>query len=282
MRHVLQSFGHHGSTNLALGDQSECRARALGARRRCRTPLGWQVNIYCQTRCYVAQSLRINLPRHHCVYLGIDSEFTLSLEEEEALDSFMRETHTHTLEDISGEEPATMHSLFGSLSKMSGAYYLMHGLITKSTRVNGIHVEFSVSLSRSESKPPQPPKGIKPVHELIDRTAQMFGSRNIQCRAEFEYAYDQGFKSKVVLPIPLMFKGIEESITHIESAQFSHRTDDNIDYRIAVINHDASERFFHFVEFEKEIELNRENLRQLIGEAQNTSSRLLINERETS
>ena len=98
----------------------------------------------------------------------------------------------------------------------------------------------------------------------------------VNCVANFEYDLTEGFKSKISFPIPLILPGGTEEITHIEGAEFSHRENDDIQYRIRIASLENANLLDHRITFESNLELSQNSIRGLLDKARAISNRLLV------
>ena len=123
-----------------------------------------------------------------------------------------------------------------------------------------------------------PPREIRPVSLLTDSASQLFGTISVNCYTTFEYDKTKGFRSKVSFPVPLVVQEEREGITHIESAQFSRRDNDEIDYRILVLDPEDSASFLHSIDFETTLAIDHNSIRGLLSRARAISTRLVVRE----
>ena len=182
----------------------------------------------------------------------------------------MNRTRTH-------EPPGGPRSaLFGSRVKGQNATHQVQGRLTRLARSSDITITLSLSSSKTSDSLPLPPRTVRPVSALVEESAQLFGAIDVHCHGVFEYDQTSGYKSKIFLPVPLMFPDGETGITHIENAQFSRRDGDNIEYQIVVQDHEVPDVIVHSVSFESTVELNAKSIRELLAKARLISNQLLI------
>ena len=217
--------------------------------------------------------MRLNLPRHNCVRFEITGESTVSLERDDEIQLFMDRTHTH--EPSEDDEYNTRVALFGSRARSGTVTHQMQGRLTRRRLVSGLEIELFVASRRVFGSIGRPPRALKSVSVLVENSSRLFGRINLRCHAVFEYDQNGPDRSRVSLPSPLMF---EESggITHIESAQFSRRAGDKIEYQIVVVTSDDPEAVIHSVDFEATAELSIGEVREILRKAQFISRQLLI------
>ena len=183
---------------------------------------------------------------------------------------------THTYDPPGGDSGGSRSALFGSRIRGQNVTHQVQGRLTTVPRSSDLTIMLSLSSTKTSDSLPPPPRTIKPVAFLVEESAQLFGAIDVHCHAVFEYDQTLGYKSKISLPIPLMFQDEETGITHIESAQFGRRDGDNIEYQIVVENHENPDVFMHSVSFESTVELSTKSIRGLLNKARSISSRLLI------
>ena len=185
--------------------------------------------------------MRLNLPKYQCVKFELFSDFTVPLAKDTQIDLLMDATHTHELDDRTQKI-----ALFGSKSKTGGINHIVRGRLAKTARQNDLAISLSVSSSRSHDNLSPPPRSFRPVSQLIQASATLFGSIDVSCHANFEYDLGQGHKSKISFPIPLLVPDEGTGFTHVESAQFSRRINDKVEYQVVVEQLEDPDLFIHF------------------------------------
>ena len=140
----------------------------------------------------------------------------------------------------------------------------------------GLGIRLSATCARASSNLPQPPRELRPVSLLIGEAARLFGPISVNCEAVFSYDKAHGFMSKISFPIPLIVQEEKVGLTHIESAQFSRRDNDTVQYNVRVVNSGLDNSFSHSVDFSSTVELNPETVRKLLGKARSISNQLLV------
>ena len=188
----------------------------------------------------------------------------------------MDQTATRFHGPADGDEEETKNALFGSRSKLGGITYQYLGLLSRTTSEDRVNYTFSITASPASDELPRPPRGVRPVSLPLQAAGKLFGHVEVNCVANFEYDLTQGFRSKISFPIPLILPGGTEEITHIEGAEFSHRANDNVQYRIRVAIHEDANLLDHWITFESNLELSQNSIRGLLDKARAISSRLLV------
>ena len=219
------------------------------------------------------------MPNFSCVQFGLFSEFSVSQDASGQIQALMDLTHTHD-PDEGIEDGGHRTALFGSRTRTRGITHQVQGRLTMTPRTDDLRLVLSISSMRSPSDLGPPPKSFRPVSVLVGAASELFGSISVSCHAVFEYDHRQGFRSKVSLPFPLMVLEDIDGITHIESAQFSRRDNDDIEYRILILNREDSDIFVHSVSFDSTLELNINSIRGVIDKARSISTRLIRTEGE--
>ena len=227
----------------------------------------------------VRLNMRLNLPNHRCIQFEILSDFTASLEKDADILSLMNQTHTHDTADDEAGNPAS--ALFGSRARAGGVTHRVRGRLTRTPLQSDLRMRLSVSSTRASDDLRLPPREFRPVSLLVETAGSLFGPIDVSCSAVFEYDRKQGYKSKISFPIPLMFQGDENGLTHIESAQFSRRDNDEIDYQVVVMNREESDSLVHSVSFKSTVELSLTSVKDLVDRARSISTQLLIHPGES-
>lgn len=219
--------------------------------------------------------MRLNLPRHNCIYFGIRGEFTVSKDSDVEIQAFMDETEGHT-----HDEDAMRIAFFGSRSRIEGTTHRVKGIIRSNDTEDGHTIRLSITNQRVRDTLPRPPAVIKPVSKLIEAAPHLFGTIEITCNATFEYDRTQNYNSKVRFPIPLVIQGDSVGLTHIEQAQFSRKVNDDVEYSISMSENSGS--FKHFVEFKRTVALDWKSLRLLFDKARAISLQFITGESNVS
>ena len=218
--------------------------------------------------------MRLNLTRFNCVQFDLFSDFPVSADKHAAISALMNQTHSHPASGEIDGEPRT--ALFGSRTRTKGITHGFQGILTSTPEPTQLRITLSVSSSQADEELPPPPKTWRPVSLLVENASNLFGSISVGCRAVFIYDHRHGYESKITLPIPLRIQDDSDGITHIESAQFSRRNNDELEYRVLVVNLDDSDSLVHTIDFESTVELSLNSVRGLVDRARSISTRLLI------
>ena len=133
----------------------------------------------------------------------------------------------------------------------------------------------SVTSNRASADLGTPPSAFRPVSLLVNASTELFGAIEVSCQAVFEYDQREGYRSKLVLPVPLMIPEEDGGVTHIESVQFSRRDNDQVDYQIIVMESDDSESLAHAISFTSTVELSLRSVKGLVDKARLISTRML-------
>jgi len=216
--------------------------------------------------------MRLNLPRHNCVSFSVFSEFAAPKEKGAAIQAFMERTITRSDEDDDGEVTA---AFYGSISRAGGIPHRVSGTLTKLSSYNGGDDEMSLTLvSERYEMMDQPPREMRSVNDVIEAASDLFGPIEATCAALFDYERERGFASKIHFPLPMIVQD-DGGITHIESALFSRRDANGIQYSIAVGNTDDGSGIAHSVDFKTTVSLDQDRVRALFNNAVSISSRLV-------
>ena len=199
-------------------------------------------------------------------------DFNVPLEKEADILSLMNRTHTHGVWD---EEPRM--AVFGSRTRNRDVLHRVRGRLTVTRNSTNLSVELMVSSDRVENLRP-PPRQYRPVSLLVEASSNLFGPIEVNCNAIFEYDQKHGHRSKISFPVPLMMQEDTEGVTHIESAQFSRRDKDEIDYTIIVMDPEDSDSLMHSVTFKSTLVLSRDSVKGLVDRARLISTQLLVHE----
>lgn len=186
--------------------------------------------------------------------------------------SLMRQTHGHNINDDTEGPPS---AFFGAVTRNRGILHRVRGSLIMARHPTDLHIHLSVNSGRAPAGQRPPPRSYKPVSQLVEASGVLFGPIEVNCHAIFEYDQKQGYRSRISLPVPLINPEEADGITHIESAQFSRRDKDKIDYQIIVVKNDESETLTHSVIFESTLELNLVSVKGLVRRARQISTQLL-------
>ena len=219
--------------------------------------------------------MRLDLPRYHCVRFGVFSEFTVSEERDTDIRSFLSQTATHSHDPVEDDEESTLESLFASRSRIGGVTHRLRFSVSRRLRRDVPNYTLSINNDRASDRLPPPPRDYRPVSVLLEAAPDLFGTVDVRCNAVFEYSESNGFRSKIIYPLPLIVQDDGDGITHIESAEFSRRDAEGIQHRILVVNSEDSDSFIHSVNFETATDLGRIGIRNLFDRARSISSQSL-------
>ena len=168
--------------------------------------------------------------------------------------------------------------MFGSKFVIGAANYRAVGNLSIAQRVPLNKADVRLMTHKASDTLARPPRAIKSVTTLTELAGRLFDQGTIECNATFEYSLSNGYGSGIDLPIPLINTGNPEGITHIESAEFSSRSGDTINYRVFVNNDKERNVLIHAVHFATVGDLSRRSLRGLLGRASALSRQLLVQE----
>ena len=213
--------------------------------------------------------MNLTLSRYSCTHFCLTFECPMSEKIESGLRYFMGITHHHLFDDGS-PRVAMFGSKFtsnGVVDQATGSLSVTHQEVAPTSRLWIVY-------DRADAALPRPPRDYKPVSVLIDELAELYGTIRVDCHASFEYGLSLGYKSGITLPIPL-FVPDRQGATHIESAEFSRRVGDDVEYRITIRRSEDGEAIVHSTYFDAEVELNRKSIRGLREKARSISTRFL-------
>lgn len=226
----------------------------------------------------ISLHMRLNLPNFHCIRFELFSDFSVPSDKDDDILRLMNQTHTHDVSEEAAGNPVS--ALFGSRTRTGGVTHRVQGRLTRTPHLPDLGIRLFVSSTRASDTLRPPPRGFKPVSRLVEASGELFGPIDVNCTAVFEYEQSQGYKSRISFPIPLMFQEEGNGITHIESAQFSRRDDDEIDYQVVVMNRDESDSIVHSVSFKSNCELSLASVKDLVTKARSISTQLVTQEGE--
>ena len=223
-------------------------------------------------------NMKLNLPNYGCIRFEFRADFDVPLDSYPAIHSVMKQTATHVHDSFSAGDAGTTVAVFGSKFVIAGINHRAVGNLSVTPRDDNLGVGVWMLLNKVDSSLSRPPRGFKPISVLTAALAQMFDPASVNCNATFGYDLAKGYKSKITFPMPLIIPGDPEGITHIESAEFSSRDDDDIRYRIFVRQDAASGIIVHTVDFESTVDWSRSSIRGLLDNARTISARLVVRE----
>ena len=219
--------------------------------------------------------MRLNLARYHCSRFEMRADISCSSDSVTDILNLMKQTYfLHPDEEENDADH--LWALFGSKYSYNGNTYQATGNLDKTQDGNEISIELSIEYRIAPEGLSRPPNGTKTISHLLDAAGDIFGDISATFIAVFLYDQEQGWKSKISFPIPLIIAQEDSGITHIENAQFSRRTsDDDAEYTIGISNLDDYSLISHSVRFESTLNLSRRSLRDMLGRAQSISTQLV-------
>lgn len=213
--------------------------------------------------------MKLDLYRFNCVYLTIHGDFRVREGCDEEFRSLLTTTRTRSFD---GDEEGRFDAVFASRFVVSGRHLGVIAVVHWANEPSGRSMGLNF-ISTDDDPLRRPPGGERAVSRLTEIAANSLDPFKVSCRAIFEYQEADGFRSKSSLPIPLPIREHDTGVTHIETAEFARRELDEVKYRIAVTEEDAT--LIHHVEFDTTISLNRRSLREALLEASSYSLQLV-------
>ena len=219
--------------------------------------------------------MRLDLPRHNCIHFAISGEARVAVDKNDAIHSLMFQTVNYTHSSAGDDSEDTLVAIFGSRSRVRGIMYRVRA--TLSQRVEGSEYIYTISIeyNRASEQLRPPPRRIRPVSILIDNASQLFDIITFDCEGVFEYHQSDGYTSKFQFPLPMIFQDDSRGITHMERAEFSNRSGDDVQYTVSVFPDHEQNFVEHMVGLQRDIQINRNAIRALFGETSMISSRLV-------
>ena len=218
-------------------------------------------------------SLSATLATHHCVRLRVESRFFLGLEADGPLVQFMEQA-SHLGSADSDSSRATRQMPIGTLLKVDEGHYAMSGRLNRSPREDAVRVALSLTVEKHRGVGVPPPRSFVPAFRVLHAAKGLFGPQDFRFTAEFEYRSDLGLQSKV--PLPMMFVlPTSAGVTHIESATFSRRTAQGVEYTVLVIPGEDDAPLIHAVSFHEVCALTRATYGRVVRKARSLSANLL-------
>ena len=212
--------------------------------------------------------MRLDLPRHNCVSFELQGELTPLGDSDASFQDLMELTYAQRIENDT-------LAIFASRYVIRGTIHKVQGVIVRIEDGEESNFQVSIAVTRASSSLPRPPRTMRPVSRLLEVASDLFDKVNASCTASFEYKSSEGYRSRVVLPIVLPIEPDRSGVTHIESAQFSRRDGDSVEYRVAVLPSDDFDGFLHVVNFDDSIPLDQASIRGLLTKAGSFSNSLV-------
>ena len=218
--------------------------------------------------------MKINLPNYLCIDFQIHSDFAVSRTIAAAIRSVVDQTSNHThATTSSGVREATV-GVFGSRFVSKGIRHRAIGNLAVGEKDGEPWVDIWL-VNRADDSVPRPPRAIKPVSlmsAVISEKCQPARADNV---ALFRYDPAEGWDSKISLPMPMLLPSDPPGITHIESAEFSRRDDEGVQYRV-IVDKDVDEtKILHSVSFTSTIEWSNVSFRRSLNYARTISAQLV-------
>ena len=167
--------------------------------------------------------------------------------------------------------PGTNGAHFESTQSVEDGFYRLRGHIAYD---DDRQILVALTVDKLGGKYNRPPRSIPSIHRFLHGARSLLGEQSFRCDIVL-YPRDQGVRQFFPLPVALMNPG-PAGITHIESATFSKRTDDEREFTILVFPPDDDEPLTHIVSFEENCVLSRASIGRVVDKAQTLSSALLV------
>ena len=223
-------------------------------------------------------AMKLNLPNYDCVLFVVEASFDVSPEQDVAIRAIVASTSSHVHAPDGADDDEEIVAVFGSKFVIGASNYRAVGNLSIAQRAPSHKADVWLMTHKASDTLARPPRAIKSVTTLTESTGRLLDQGTIECNATFEYSPSSGYVSSIDLPIPLINSGNPGGITHIESAEFSSRSGDSIDYRVVVSNDEERNVLAHTVNFSSVGDLSRRSLRGLLGRASALSRQLLVQE----
>ncbi len=213
------------------------------------------------TTKYRGQAMRLDLPRYNCTAFSVSSEFTVSTEDDAAIQALMMETM-----NVSPQSDDHVVAVFGSRSTASGVVHQTQGLLARHHEEDKAEYLLMIECEVAPEELTRPPNEIRSVTRLIDVSTEMFGELEIDCNATFIHDLQDENQSRVTLPIPLLLAEQDDPIgmTHIESVRLSRRVEDRVTHSVEIIPSEDSSSVTHIVNYGIKSELSVTMLRHML------------------
>ena len=220
--------------------------------------------------------MRLDLPRHNCIHFAISGEARVAVDKKnDALHSLMIQTENYTRSSAGDNSEDTLVAIFGSISRVSG---IMHGVRATLSRQAGegeYIYTISIEYNRASEQLRPPPRRIRPVSILIDNVSQLFDIVTFECDAIFVYHQSDGYTSKFQFPLPMIFQDDSGGITHIERAEFSNRSGDDVRYTVSVFPDHKHDSVGCAIGLQRDKQVSRDTIRALFRETSIISSQFV-------
>ena len=222
--------------------------------------------------------MKLNLPNCQCARFEIRANFPISELDEETLQSLVAQTSHHDHDPTeSGHSDSTV-GIFGSRFVVEGSNLRSVANLGLERRDGRPWARVWLLNNMADESLPRPPRWIKPVSLLMRAALESFAPTSAECSGVFEYHSLDGWKSKLVLPVPMIVQDSPHGITHIESAEFSNRDDDGVNYRIEVQHNEERDAIVHTVRYEYPLDWSRRSLRLSLQHGRAISGHMMARE----
>jgi hypothetical protein len=219
--------------------------------------------------------MKINLPNYLCTHFEVRANFAVSDAVGEPIGSAIQQTSNHDhVATRSGLLEATV-GVFGSRFSAKGIQHRAIGNLAVGHKDEEHWLDVWL-VNRVENAVPPPPRAIKPVSLMMDVIAATCEPAKAEINAMFEYYSALGWISKIAFPIPILLPSDSPGITHIESAEFSHRDDSGVHYKLIVYKDADENKILHSASFSSEVEWNNGSFRRSLNYARTISTRLMM------
>ena len=220
--------------------------------------------------------MKLDLPRYKCTRFTLSCEGIAATTEDAAIQAFMGQTFTHFLGGLDNDSEDTRIAMFGSRRVIRGITHQVQAILARKEKDGNTTFDIGITIRKAPDVLSRPPREIKPISLFIEALPELFGCVDIEVSATFEYEDSDEKTSRFSFPMPLLVQAEGAGVTHIESAQFSRRENDEVKYNIAVVVPLDSRSFAHIVDFKSNSEINYTSIRKLFHESCSITTRFLI------
>ena len=229
---------------------------------------------------HAVAAMKLNLPNYDCVLFVVEASLDVPSEHEAAIRAVADSTSSHVHDPVSDNDDRIKVAVFGSKFVIGDVNYRAAGTLSVAQSAPLTKADVLLITQKASDTLTRPPRAIKSATALTEAAARLFDQGTVECNATFEYSLSNGYLSKIALPMPLIHSGNPGGITHIESAEFSSRSGEAIDYRVVVRYDENHNTLTHAVNFSAVSDLSRRALRGLLAKASAISRQLLVQKGE--